>query len=130
MRLVYLFVLMVVVGLLLFLRTCADRKVEKITGKDVVREGEEMLGTWATKSTKGYLQFRLKRNGTLDYTFVQLPGNDTMKINGTYKVAGIQRGNTNYFPRLYGFNEKADTLFNYYIQYVTPYSSTVDKYDQ
>lgn len=131
MRLVYLFVLMVTVGLFLFLRKCADRKVEKITGKDVVREGEELLGTWASKSKDVFLQFRLKRDGTLDYLLVQLPANDTTKIKGTYVIAGAGGGNSiNYFPRIYGFNEKSDTIFNYYVRYVTPYGSTIDKYDR
>lgn len=131
MKLVYLFILMVAVGLFLFLRKCTDLQVEKVTGKDIVREGEEMLGTWATKSKDVYFQFRLKRDGTLDYTFVQLPGKDTTRIKGTYIVAGAGGGNSiNYFPRIYGFNEKADTIFNYYVRYVTPYGSTIDKYDR
>ena len=131
MRLVYLFILVVVVGLFLFLRKCADRQVEKVTGKDIVREDEELLGTWANKSAEAYFQFRLKRDGTLDYTLVQLPGNDTTRIKGTYAIAGAGGGNSaNYFPRLYGFNEKADTIFNYYVRYVTPYGSTIDKYDR
>lgn len=126
----YLFLLMVAVGVFLWLRTCVDRRVEKATGKDVVREGEELLGTWASKSAESYFQFRLRRDGKLEYLLVQLPENDTLRLNGSYTIAGVAGNNTNYFPRVYGFNEKGDTLFNYYIRYVTPYGSTIDKYDQ
>ena len=130
MRLIYLFIFLVAVGVFLWLRKCVDRKVEKVTGKEVVREGEELLGTWASKSSESYFQFRLRRDGKLEYLLVQLPQNDSISIKGTYTIAGASGRNASYFPRVYGFNEKGDTLFNYYIQYVTPYGSTVDKYDQ
>ena len=129
MRLVYLFILVLVVGLFLFLRKCVDRKVEQVTGKEVVREGEEMLGTWASKSAGGYVQLRLKRDGTLEYALAELPGNDTTKIKGSFVIRPATNGNTNFFPRLYGLRENGDTLFNYFIRSVTPYNSTVSKYD-
>ncbi len=126
MRFVYLIILGVLVGIFLFIRQCVDRKVEKVTGKEVVREDEELLGTWGAKTAVTYLQFRLKRDGTLEYMLVRLPEKDTMLITGTYMVSeGLS---TNYFPRLITLNEKGDTIFNYYIRYVTPYSSTA-RYD-
>lgn len=129
MRLLYIFILVVAVSLFLFLRTCGDKKVEKVTGKDVVREGEEMLGTWASKSSNGYVQFRLKRDGTLEYMQIQFPANDTIQVKGDFSITSSTSRNVNYFPRLYGFRENGDTLFNYYIRSVTPYNSTVSKYD-
>lgn len=129
MRLLYIFILVVSVSLFLFLRTCVDKKVEKVTGKDVVREGEEMLGTWASRSPNGYVQFRLKRDGSLEYMQIQFPANDTIKVKGDFSIISSTSRNINYFPRLYGFQENGDTLFNYYIRSVTPYNSTVSKYD-
>ena len=128
MRLVYLAILVVAVGIVLWVRACVDRKVEKITGKEIVREGEELLGTWGSKSAGGYFQFRLRRDGTLDYMLVQQPANDTTHIKGTYTIA--TGNNANYFPRIQAFGPQGDTLFNYFVQYVTPYGSTVDKYDR
>jgi len=128
MRLYSLIILLIVVGVFLWVRKCVDRKVEQVTGKEVVREDEELLGTWASKSPKGYVKFRLRRDGTLDYFISEHPG-DTVVMNGTYTVAPANSTNAKYFPRLYGFNAAKDTLFNYYIRYVTPYGST-QKYDQ
>lgn len=130
MKIIYLFILLVVVGVFLWLRQCVDRKVEKVTGKEVIREGDEILGTWATRSAQAFFQFRLKRDGTLEYTLVQLPAKDTTKIIGKFSIADARGNDARFFPRLYGFDEKGDTLFNYFIQRVTPYNSTVDKYDQ
>ncbi|OSZ73593.1 hypothetical protein CAP36_16370 [Chitinophagaceae bacterium IBVUCB2] len=113
----------------LFLRKCVDRKVEKVTDKEVVREGEEMLGTWASKSANGYIQFRLKRDGSLEYVLAEIPARDTVKIKGSFSISAAAGRSMNYFPRLYGFRENGDTLFNFYIRSVTPYNSTVSKYD-
>ena len=127
MRLYYLIILLIVVGIFLWLRKCVDRKVEQVTGKEVVRENEEMLGTWASKSSSGYIKFRLRRDGTLEYLLSEKPG-DTIKKQGTYTVIGSNGTNASYYPRLYGFDAAKDTLFNYYIRYVTPYGST-QQYD-
>ncbi len=123
MRLYYIFILFIVVALFLFLRKCVDRKVEKVTGKEIVRESEELLGTWASKSTSGYVKFRLRRDGTLEYLYTNGP-TDTIKKEGTYQVVGAASNNAGFFPRLYGFDNNHDTLFNYYIRSVTSYSST------
>ncbi|HMU46754.1 MAG TPA: hypothetical protein PKC72_10325 [Chitinophagaceae bacterium] len=126
MKIVYLILLVVIVGIFLFLRQCVDRKVENLEDKEVVREGEELLGTWGTKTAASYLQFRLKRNGSLDYMLVKFPEKDTTQIKGTYTIA--DGANTSYFPRLVLLNEKSDTIFNYYIRSVTSYGSTA-RYD-
>lgn len=130
MRVVYLFLLGAIVAVFLFLRTCADRKVEKITGKEIVREDEEYLGSWASKSKKSYITFRLRRDGTFNYSLVEYPVNDTTKITGRYELLNPPGSNIKYFPRLCTFNGSGDTLFNYYIRYITPYNSTVDKYSK
>ena len=126
MKIVYLILLVVIVGFFLFLRQCIDRKVEKSKDKEVVREGEELLGTWGAKTAATYLQFRLRRNGSLDYMLVRFPEKDTTQVKGTYTIS--DGANTSYFPRLILLDEKSDTIFNYYIRSVTPYSSTA-RYD-
>jgi hypothetical protein len=126
MRIFHYAFLLVAVGLFLFLRQCIDRKVEKVTDKEIVREDEEILGSWASKSKEAFVMFRLRRDGTLNYSFIKYPATDTTKITGYYKVAS--GGNANYFPRLYTFTDKGDTIFNYYVRYITPYNSTIDKY--
>ena len=78
MRVVYLFLLGAIVAVFLFLRTCADRKVEKITGKEIVREDEEYLGSWASKTKNSYIAFRLRREGAFHYSLVAYPYNSTV----------------------------------------------------
>ena len=129
MKVLPFFLLIAAVGIFLFVRKCVDRKVEAVTGKEVVREGEELLGSWATKTPEAYLQLRFKRDGSLEYLQVVQTARDTTKINGTYQVDAAAGRSSNYYPRLYGFGPAGDTLFNYYLHYITPYSST-DKYDK
>lgn len=129
MRFYYLLILLIGVALFLFLRKCVDRRVEEVTGKEIVREGEEMLGTWASKSKNGFVQFRLKRDNTMEYVMAQAPAFDTIKIKGKFLISSSTSRNVDFFPRLYAFKENGDTLFNYYIRSVTPYNSTVNKYD-
>jgi hypothetical protein len=128
MRVVYLFLLGAIVAVFLFLRNCVDRKVEKITGKEIVREDEEYLGSWASKSKESYISFRLRRDGAFNYSMVKYPATDTNKIIGKYELLS-PTGNANYFPRLCTFKDNGDTLFNYYIRYISPYNST-DKYSK
>lgn len=129
MRVVYLFLLGAAVAVFLFLRNCVDRKVEKVTGKEIVREDEEYLGSWASKSKESYISFRLRRDGTFDYAMVKFPATDTNKIAGKYEFLNSSGGDVKYFPRLCTFKANGDTLFNYYIRYITPYNST-DKYSK
>lgn len=129
MRVVYLFLLGAAVAIFLFLRNCVDRKVEKVTGKEIVREDEEYLGSWASKSKESYISFRLRRDGTFNYMLVNYPGNDTNKITGKYELLNSPSGDIKYFPRLCTFNANGDTLFNYFIRSITPYNST-DKYSK
>lgn len=127
----YMVILLVIVGGCLFVRKLIDRNVEKNTDAEVVRANEEYLGTWASKSDSGFIMFRLHRNGKLTYRVVHYPGTDTTTIHGKYVFVGAGGGNDpKYFPRLYTFTEKGDTLFNYYMRYLTKYDMTIDKIDK
>ncbi|MBK8520325.1 MAG: hypothetical protein WAT20_11050 [Ferruginibacter sp.] len=127
----YMVILLVLVGGYLFLRKVIDRRVEKITDTEVIRENEEYLGTWASKSDSGFIMFRLHRDGKLTYRLVQYPGTDTTTIHGKYVFVGAGGANDPaYFPRLYTFTENGDTLFNYYMRYLTKYDMTIDKIDK
>ena len=99
MRVVYLFLFGAIVAVFLFLRKCADRKVEKITGKEIVREDEEYLGSWASKTKNSYIAFRLRRDGAFHYSLVAYPVKDTTKISGKYELLNSPGGNLNYFPK-------------------------------
>ncbi len=128
---IYAAILLVLVGGYLVVRKMMDRSVEKNTDTEVVRENEEYLGTWASKSDSGFTMFRLHRDGKLTYHLVHYPGTDTTTIRGKYVYAGVEGGNdSKYFPRLYTFTEKGDTLFNYYVRYLTKYDMTIDKVDK
>ena len=129
MRIIPYILVVLAVGLFLFLRKCIDQKVEKILDKEIVRENEEFLGTWASKSKDAFVMFRLRRDGTLNYSYIKYPDTDTIKITGKYQFA-FTGSNHTYFPRLYTISDKGDTIFNYYIRYVTPYNSTIDKYSR
>ena len=96
----YLGILLASAGGYLLIRKIIDRRVEKNTDTEVVRENEEYLGTWASKSDSGFTMF-------------PEGGNDPK-----------------YFPRLYAINQKGDTLFNYYVRYLTKYDMTIDKVDK
>jgi hypothetical protein len=128
---IYLGILLVLVGGYLAVRKWNDQRVEKNTDTEVVRENEEYLGTWASKSDSGFVMFRLHRDGKLTYSTVQYPRTDTTTITGKYAFVGVKGGNNvKYFPRLYTFTEKGDTLFNYYVRYLTKYNMTIDKVDK
>ena len=128
---IYMFILLALVGGYLFVREMIDRRVEKNTDTEVVRENEEYLGTWASKSDSGFIMFRLHRDGKLTYSIVQYPGTDTTTIQGKYNFVGVAGGNdSKYFPRLYAFTQNGDTLFNYYMRYLTKYDMTIDKVDK
>lgn len=127
----YPFILLVIVGGFLTIRKWVDRKVEKANDMEVVREGEEYLGSWASKSATGLVQFRLRRNGEINYTVTTYPQSDTVKINGKYEILTAPGGrNVQYYPRLLAISDKGDTIFNYFIAYITSYGSTVDKTDK
>lgn len=129
----YLFSMLVifaVAGGYLSVRKMIDRRVEKNTGTEIVREHEEYLGSWASKSDEGFVMFRLHRDGQLTYRLLRYPGNDTTTINGTYAFVTGRGYDAQYFPRLYGFGENGDTLFNYYVRYYTKYDMTIDKVDK
>ena len=127
----YLGILLASAGGYLLIRKIIDRRVEKNTDTEVVRENEEYLGTWASKSDSGFTMFRLHRDGKLTYRFSNNPGTDTSTIFGKYVYVGAEGGNDpKYFPRLYAINQKGYTLFNYYVRYLTKYDMTIDKVDK
>ena len=128
---IYIGILLSLVGGYLFVRKWNDRRVEKNTDTEIVRENEEYLGTWASKSDSRFVMFRLHRDGKLTYRMVNYPGSDTTTTHGKYVFVGAGGGNDpNYFPRLYTFTEKGDTLFNYYMRYLTRYDMTIDQVDK
>ena len=128
---IYMFILLALVGGYLVVREMTDRRVEKNTDTEVVRENEEYMGTWASKSDSCFMMFRLHSDGKLTYRIAQYSDTDTTTIQGKYVYVGVGGGNDpKYFPRLYTFTEKGDTLFNYYMRYLTKYDMTVDKVDK
>ena len=131
MRLFYLFLLGVFVAIFLLVRGWIDRKAKLALDKEIVRDGEEYLGSWGSKSEKSLILFRLYRDGRFSFKQVEYPGTDTIETKGSYEIIGIGEGRTvYYYPRLITFNEQHDTLFNYYIAYVTPYDTKVEKTDR
>ena len=127
----YLLILFAGVAAYLGIRKFIDRKKEKANDTEIVRENEEYLGTWASKSDSSLIKFRLHRDGKLTYDIVHYPGKDTTTIHGKYEYVGAVGGNdVKYFPRLYTFAENGDTIFNYYVRYLTKYDMTIDKVDK
>lgn len=128
MRLVYLLITAIVVALYLLLRGWIDSGKEKILDIEVVREGEEHLGNWAGSWTKGQMLFRLRRDGTFTANSLSALRGDTLQVKGSYDIVG---GNgTAYYPRLVAIDENKDTLFNFFIAFITPYDSKVEKVDK
>lgn len=114
----------------LAIRKLVDRRTEKNNDTEVVRDEEEYLGSWASKSADGFIKMRLHRDGKLTYTYVSGTEGDTAIIHGKYQYVHGAPNEINYFPRLYTFNEKGDTIFNYYVRYLTRYNMTIDKVDK
>ena len=130
MRLVYIIYLGIAVGIFLWIRSCVDGAREKVFGYEVVREDEELLGIWGNKSERALIYFRLHRDGNFTWKMVEYPKGDTVTRTGTYDVIGpdVYR-RTDYYPKLIAVDGK-DTLMNFFIAYVTPYDSKVDKVDR
>lgn len=131
MRLVYILCLGVIVGIFLWIRSCVDEQVEKALDVEVIREGEEHLGNWAKKSKEALIYFRLHRDAQFTWKMVSYPKGDTVTTKGTYDIIGpdVYRS-PDYYPKLIGFNEKHDTLFQFFIAYITPYDTKVEKVDR
>ncbi|AXY76365.1 hypothetical protein D3H65_21245 [Paraflavitalea soli] len=128
MRLVYLFIFTVVVALCLLIRGWIDSGIEKAMDIEVVRDGEEHLGNWAGNWPKGWIFFRLHRDGIFSAKIAGPPHGDTIQVNGSYDI--VAGNNTAYYPRLIAVGDKKDTLFNYFIAYITPYDTKVEKVDK
>ena len=108
-----------------------DRKREKLLNVEIARYDEMHLGIWANKSDSSFILFRLHRDGSFDYKFVPCPQYDTVMIKGNFYMKGVSEGgSTDYYPRLIAIDEKRDTLFNFFIAYITPYDSKTDKIDK
>lgn len=125
--------LLVTAGGYLGLRHWIDRKTEAKQDTEIIREGEEILGSWGQRSDKSLIRFRLRRDGTFTYKLVQYPVQDTTIITGKYGVA-TAAGNlkTGDYPRLIAVSDQGDTIINHYIAYLTPYDAVaLDKgYDK
>ncbi len=108
----------------LTLRQWLDRKKEKAQDIEIIRENEEYLGSWASKSLESLIKFRLHRDGKFTYKMVDYNRADSTTITGRYEVIGTAGGNDPvYYPRLIAIDDKNDTVFNYFLAYVTPYDS-------
>lgn len=125
--------LLVITGSYLGLRNWLDRRTEKRQDTEIIREGEEILGSWGQKSANSLIRFRLRRDGTFTYKLVQYPLSDTVTINGRYGIAAAtSQQKTGDYPRLVAVSDKGDTIINHYIAYLTPYdAAALDKgYDK
>ncbi|HEX6181938.1 MAG TPA: hypothetical protein VFZ47_11880 [Chitinophagaceae bacterium] len=131
MRLWRLLILGLAVALFLLLRNFFDEKVENALDIEVVREDEEFLGNWASKTGESLIQFRLRRDQRFTWKLVKYPKGDTITIEGKYDIIGPSKDRTaEYYPRLIAVDQNNDTLFNYFIAYVTPYDTKVEKVDR
>ncbi len=121
--------LLVITGSYLGLRNWLDRRTEKRQDTEIIREGEEILGSWGQKSANSLIRFRLRRDGTFTYKLVQYPLSDTVTINGRYGIAtATSQQKTGDYPRLVAVSDKGDTIINHYIAYLTPYdAAALDK---
>ncbi|MFT3677582.1 MAG: hypothetical protein QM781_16955 [Chitinophagaceae bacterium] len=116
--------LLIAGGGYLAIRQWIDRRTEKKQDTEIVREGEEILGSWGQKSARSLIRFRLRRNGTFTYKLVQYPLSDTVTISGRYGIASANgHTKTGDYPRLIAVSDKGDTIINHYIAYLTPYDA-------
>jgi len=123
--------LFVIAGSYLFIRKLADRRTEKVKDTEVVREGEEYLGTWGHKSAAALMIFRLHRNGSFTFKLKEASAKDTAISTGHYQwlpLTGTR--SSSYYPRIIARDAGGDTIFNYYVAYITPYGSKVNKTDR
>src|SRR5688572_29475981 len=128
MRLWRILLLGLVVALFLLLRNFFDEKVENAMDIEVVRDGEEHLGNWASKTNESLIHFRLRRDQRFTWKLVKYPKGDTVTIEGKYDIIGPGADRTTeYYPRIIAVDEKNDTLINFFIAYVTPYDTKVEK---
>ncbi|WP_300597673.1 hypothetical protein [Niabella sp.] len=116
--------LFVLAGSYLGIRKWMDNRTEQKQDTEIIRKGEEYLGSWGQKSDKGLILFRLHRDGTFSYKQVAGPTRDTTSIKGRYEIARAAGGRTgNDYPRLIAIGPKDDTIINHYIAYITPYDA-------
>lgn len=131
MRLVNLAILGIGVAIFLYLRKKIDEKKESIFDIEIVREDEEHLGSWANRSDSTFYFFRLRRDGGFSAKSVENGSKDTIHVSGKYEiVASGVNNNTAFYPRLITMNNNNDTVFNFFISYITPYDSKAEKVDR
>ncbi|MBN8865078.1 MAG: hypothetical protein J0H92_17015 [Sphingobacteriales bacterium] len=105
-------------------RNWLDRRTEKKQNTEIIREGEEILGSWGQKSASSLIRFRLRRDGTFTYKMVQYPVSDTVTINGRYGISSANgHVKTSDYPRLIAVSDNGDTIINHFIAYLTPYDA-------
>lgn len=131
MRFFNLIILGIIVALFLVIRSWIDRKRERLYDIEIVRQGEEFLGSWASRSAGSFVYFRLRRDGGFESKRVANSDGDTVYTSGRYSIESAEYNrSTDHYPRLIVVNQNKDTLFNYFIAYVTPYDTKADKTDR
>ncbi|MCU0388838.1 MAG: hypothetical protein MUE71_09560 [Chitinophagaceae bacterium] len=131
MRFFNLVYLVIAVAIFLFLQKQYDLYCERKSGKEMVREDEEHLGMWGSRSAEALILLRLRRDQRFEYKMVRRGQSDTSRVTGRYGIEGPGNGRSPaFYPRLIAINEKRDTVLNYYIEYITPYDATIDKTDR
>lgn len=116
--------LLIAGGGYLAIRQWMDRRTEKKQDTEIIREGEEILGSWGQKSANNLIRFRLRRDGTFTYKLVHYPQSDTVVVNGAYEIAtSAGSRSSGDYPRLIAVSNKGDTVINHFIAYLTPYDA-------
>lgn len=130
-RLTGTFLLFITTGVYLCARKWTDVQKEKARDIEIVREGEEYLGTWGHQSETGYIAFRLHRNGVFTCKIEEAAAKNMAIRKGHYKWLPLRAAtDINRYPRIIAIDARGDTIFNYFVAYVTPYDSKTDKTDR
>lgn len=123
--------LFMITGGYLGIRKWADRRTEKRLDTEIPREGEAYLGTWGNRSDAAFIVFRLHRNGAFTFKLKETPKKDTVVVTGRYEWLPLRDArDINHYPRIIARDARGDTLFNYFVAYITPYGSKADKTDR
>ncbi|WP_018630979.1 hypothetical protein [Niabella aurantiaca] len=123
--------LFMIAGSYLGIRKWADRRTEREQDTEIVREGEEYLGTWGNRSDAAFIIFRLHRNGAFTFRIKEASQKDTVITTGQYEWLPLRDARSiNDYPRIIARDASGDTIFNYFVAYITPYDSKTDKTDR
>lgn len=119
-----------VAGTYLAVRGGLGRLSEAKWTMDVAREEEAYLGAWANISPSALIVFRLQRDGRFTFQIRESSTGDTGMITGQYTWEPLKTSDQiNFYPRIIARDAKGDTIFNYYVQFITPSESAADKID-